>query len=60
MKIRPLLNFLQSLDPDQDVYVALWKVDKTIEEFEVIGFSENSGHAAIDIFEEGFEGYPET
>jgi hypothetical protein len=60
MKIRPLLNFLQTLDLDQDVYVALWKVDKTIEEFDVMGFSENRGHAVIDIFEESFEGYPET
>ncbi len=58
MKIRPLMKFLQPLDPDQDVYVALWKVDKTIEEFEVMGFAENNGHAVIDIFEE--EGYPET
>jgi hypothetical protein len=27
MKIRPLLNFLQTLDPDNDVFVTIFKAE---------------------------------
>ena len=55
MKIQALLNFLQTLDPDHDVSVYLFKADQTTEPFEIMGLADNGGHAHINIFEAGFE-----
>jgi hypothetical protein len=56
MTIRALLDFLHTMHPDREVYVHLFKADRTREDFKIIGFSDHHGDAVIDIAEEGFEG----
>jgi hypothetical protein len=52
MKIRELMAHLQAMNPEKEAFVALFTVDGTGEIFEIEEFSDNDGHAQLEIYEE--------
>jgi hypothetical protein len=56
MKIRELIASLQTLDPEREALVALFKLDGTGEAFEIEEVSNNDGEAHLEIY----EGEPEA
>ena len=55
MTIHELVTVLNTLEPDKDVFVALFKTDGTGELFDIEAVHDNNGHAQLDIYEEEFE-----
>jgi hypothetical protein len=53
MKIHELQAILATMDPDNDVFAAFFKADGTDEVFDIEAVQDNSGHAQLDIYEEG-------
>jgi hypothetical protein len=60
MTIHELVTLLNTLEPDKDVFVALFKNDGTGEIFDIEAVHDNNGHAQLDIYEEEEETSPET
>jgi hypothetical protein len=52
MTIHELVILLNTLEPDKDVFVALFKTDGTGEIFDIEAVHDNNGHAQLDIYEE--------
>ena len=52
MTIHELVTLLNTLEPDKDVFVALFKNDGTGEIFDIEAVHDNNGHAQLDIYEE--------
>jgi hypothetical protein len=52
VKIRELIAHLQAMNPENEAFVALFKVDGTGEIFEIEEFSDNEGNAQLEIYEE--------
>ncbi len=52
MTIHELVTVLNTLEPDKDVCVALFKTDGTGELFDIEAVHDDSGHAQLDIYEE--------
>jgi hypothetical protein len=52
MKIQELMDFLQKMDPENEAFVALFKVDGTGEAFEIQEVSNSDGDAQLEIYEE--------
>ena len=52
MTIRELMDILTGMDPEGDVFVALFKTDNTSELFDIEGVSDDNGNAQLNIYEE--------
>jgi hypothetical protein len=52
MTIGELIATVQTMDPDHDVFVALFKPAGTGEVFDIEAVQDNNGHAQLDIYEE--------
>lgn len=52
MTIGELVATVRTMDPDHDIFVALFKSDGTSEVFDVEAIRDNHGHAQLDISEE--------
>ena len=52
MTIHELVILLNTLEPDKDVFVALFKTDGTGELFDIEAVHDHNGHAQLDIYEE--------
>ncbi len=52
MKIRQLIDILAMMNPDADVFVALFNADGTGDTFDIEDVTDNNGHAQIEIYEE--------
>jgi hypothetical protein len=52
MKIRQLIDILEMMNPDADVFVALFNADGTGDTFDIEEVTDNNGHAQIEIYEE--------
>ena len=52
MKIRELIILLGAMDPEAEVFVALFNADGTSETFDIEEVSDNNGNAQIEIAEE--------
>ena len=52
MTIHELVTVLNTLEPDKDVFVALFKTDGTGEIFDIEAVHDNNAHAQLDIYEE--------
>jgi hypothetical protein len=52
MTIHELVILLNTLEPDKDVFVALFKTDGTGEIFDIEAVHDHSGHAQLDMYEE--------
>jgi hypothetical protein len=57
MTIGELIATVQTMDPDNDVFVAFFKPDGSGEVFDIEAIRDNDGHAQLDISEE--EAYEE-
>jgi hypothetical protein len=55
MTIHELVILLNTLEPDKDVFVTLFKIDGTGEIFDIEAVHDNNGHAQLDIYEEELE-----
>jgi hypothetical protein len=55
MKIRQLIASLQTMNPERDAFVVLFKVDGTGEVFDLEEISNNDGDAQLEIYEEDLE-----
>ena len=53
MTIGELSAAVQTMDPDHDVFVALFRADGTSEVFDIDAIRDTQGHAQLDITEEG-------
>jgi hypothetical protein len=53
MEIRELRAILDTMDAENDVFVALFKADGTSEIFDIEAVHDHHGHAQLDIAEEG-------
>jgi hypothetical protein len=51
MKIRELIDFLQTMDPEQEAFVALFKLDGTGQAFAIDEVSNTDGDAQLEIYE---------
>jgi hypothetical protein len=60
MTIHELVTLLNTLEPDKDVFVALFTTDGTGEIFDIEAVHDNNGHAQLDIYEAEEETSPET
>jgi hypothetical protein len=49
MTIGELVATVQTMDPNRDVFVALFKTDGTAEVFDIDSVQDNDGHAQLDI-----------
>jgi hypothetical protein len=56
MKIRELIDFLQTMDPEQEAFVALFKLDGTGQAFAIDEVSNTDGDAQLEIYEAEAEG----
>src|SRR5687768_4496261 len=52
MTIHELVTLLNTLEPEKDVFVALFKTDGTGEIFDIEAVHDHNGHAQLDIYEE--------
>ena len=52
MTIHELVILLNTLEPDKDVFVALFKTDGTGELFDIEAVHDHNGHAQLEIYEE--------
>jgi hypothetical protein len=52
MTIGELVAAVQTMDPNHDTFVALFKADGTSEVFDIDAIRDNQGHAQLDITEE--------
>src|ERR1700752_4011960 len=52
MTIHELVTLLNTLEPEKDVFVALFKTDGTGELFDIEAVHDNNGHAQLDIYED--------
>jgi len=52
MKIRQLMDILAKMNPEADVFVALFNADGTGDTFDIEDVTDNNGHAQIEIYEE--------
>ena len=52
MTIYELIATVQTMDPDHEIFVALFKSDGTSEVFDIEAVRDNHGHAQLDISEE--------
>jgi hypothetical protein len=52
MKIRELIASLQTMNPERDAFVVLFKVDGTGDVFDLEEISNNDGDAQLEIYEE--------
>ena len=52
MTIHELVTVLNTLEPDKDVFVALFKTDGTGELFDIEAVHDHNGHAQLEIYEE--------
>jgi hypothetical protein len=52
MTIGELVATVQTMDPDNDIFVAVFKSDGTSEVFDIEAVRDNNGHAQLDISEE--------
>jgi hypothetical protein len=55
MTIGELVATVQTMDPDKDIFVALFKADGTGEVFDIDAVHDHHGDAQLDIAEEAFE-----
>jgi hypothetical protein len=57
MTIHELVTLLNTLEPDHEVFVALFKTDGTGESFDIEAVRDHHGHAQLDVYEEedGFD-----
>jgi hypothetical protein len=51
MKIRELMASLQTMDPEKEAFVALFKLDGTAEIFDIEEIGDNEGDAQLEIYE---------
>jgi hypothetical protein len=56
MTIGEFLATMQTMDPDHDIFVALFRADGTSEVFDIDAIRDNQGHVQLDIAEEDAEG----
>jgi hypothetical protein len=52
MTIHELVTLLNTMEPEKDVFVALFKTDGTGEMFDIEAVHDNNGHAQLDVYEE--------
>jgi hypothetical protein len=52
MTIHELVTMLNTMEPEKDVFVALFATDGTGEVFDIEAVRDNNGHAQLDIYEE--------
>jgi hypothetical protein len=52
MTIGELVGTVQTMDPDRDIFVALFKADGSAEVFDIEAIRDNNGQAQLDISEE--------
>jgi hypothetical protein len=52
MKIREMIILLGTMNPEAEVYVALFRADGSAETFDIEEVSDNDGEAQIEISEE--------
>jgi hypothetical protein len=52
MTIHELVTLLQTMEPDKEVFVALFTTDGTGKIFDIEAVHDNDGHAQLDIYEE--------
>src|SRR5215510_15833721 len=52
MTIHELMATVQTMNPDREIFVALFKADGTNEVFDIEAIRDNHGHAQLDIAEE--------
>jgi hypothetical protein len=52
MKIRQLMDILATMNPDAEVFIALFKADGTRETFDIEDVTDSNGNAQIEIYEE--------
>ena len=52
MKIRQLMDILARMNPDADVFVALFNADGTADTFDIEDVTANNSNAQIEIYEE--------
>ena len=52
MKIRKLMEILETMDPEAEVFVAFFTADGTSEMFDIEDVTNNDSNALIEIYEE--------
>jgi hypothetical protein len=52
MKIRQLMDILGMMNPEADVFVALFNANGTSDTFDIEDVTDNNSHAQIEIYEE--------
>ena len=52
MKIRQLMDIFERMNPEAEVFVALFNTDGTSATFDIEDVTDNNGHAQIEIYEE--------
>jgi hypothetical protein len=52
MTIRQLIAIVETMNPDADVFIALFNANGTSETFDIEDVTENNGHAQIEIYAE--------
>ena len=52
MKIRQLIDILAMINPEADVFVALFHADGTGDTFDIEDVTDNNGQAQIEIYAE--------
>ena len=52
MTIHELVTLLNTMEPDNDVFVACFKTDGLQEIFDIEAVHDHNGHAQLDIYEE--------
>ena len=52
MKIRQLMDILERMNPEADVFVALFNANGTGDTFDIEDVTDNNGAAQIEIYEE--------
>jgi hypothetical protein len=52
MTIHELVTTLNTMEPEKDIFVALFKTDGTGEIFDIEAVHDHNGHAQLDIYEE--------
>jgi len=51
MKIKTLIDFLHTMDPERDAVVTFFRMDGTGEAFEIEELSDHDGDAQLEIYE---------
>jgi hypothetical protein len=52
MTIRQLRDMLETMDPDGDAFVALFRADGSADTFEIEDVTDQNGDAQIEIYDE--------